>query len=87
MRKLFLIIILLAAVGGGYFYLQPEVAKRWLKDTPLAPGPEITRVYKWQDAQGYWHVTDEPPPTGVEYEVTEYRDDVNVLPLPPQLQE
>ena len=77
MNKLFLVILLAAVAGGIYFYLQPEDAKQWLKDTPFQPGSEITRVYKWRDADGHWQ----------EYEISEYRADVNVLPLPPQLQE
>ena len=82
MNKLLLILVLGAIGIGVYLYLHPDKAGEWLQGTPLAPEPEITRVYQWRDAQGGWRVTDRPPPAGIEYELKEYRADVNVLPLP-----
>jgi hypothetical protein len=46
---------------------------------------KTTHVYKWRNADGEWQITDHLPPDGVEYERLDYREDVNVLPLPPQL--
>ena len=43
------------------------------------------RVYKWRNAKGEWQITDQLPPEGIEYERLEYREDENVIPLPPQL--
>lgn len=82
MSKLLTIVVLAALGVGIYLYLHPKQAEQWLEGTPLAPEPEITRVYQWQDTQGGWRITDEPPAAGVEYELKEYRADVNVLPLP-----
>ena len=82
------LILVLGAIGVGiYLYLNPDKAGDWLQGTPLAPEPEITRVYQWRDAQGSWRITDQPPPAGIDYELKEYRADVNVLPLPPQLEQ
>ena len=87
MNKLLLILVLGAVGAGVYLYLHPDKAGEWLQGTPLAPEPEITRVYQWRDAQGNWRITDEPPPAGIDYELKEYRADVNVLPLPPPLED
>ena len=46
---------------------------------------KTVRVYKWRNAKGEWQITDQLPPEGIEYERLEYREDENVLPLPPQL--
>jgi len=46
---------------------------------------KTTRVYKWQNARGEWQITDHLPPEGIKYERLDYREDVNVLPVPPQL--
>ncbi len=76
-----------AVVGGGaYFYLNPLVAPKWVQEKGLLPRPAPTVVYKWRDREGAWHITDAPPPEGVAFERLEYAHDVNVLPLPPKLQ-
>ena len=46
---------------------------------------KTTRVYKWRNTDGEWQLTDHPPPAGVEYEHLDYHEDLNVLPIPPQL--
>jgi hypothetical protein len=46
---------------------------------------KTTRVYKWRNAAGEWQLTDQQPAAGIEYERLDYREDVNVLPLPPGL--
>ena len=42
---------------------------------------------KAQDEDGNWQVADRNPGENVVYEVLEYRNDVNVLPRPPQLRD
>jgi hypothetical protein len=77
-----------ALVGVGvYVYLNPLTGPKWLKESGLLPRPAATVVYKWRDREGAWHITDAPPPEGVAFERLEYARDVNVLPLPPKLQE
>ena len=76
--------VLVAAAGAGYLYYDHELARKLLKDTPFAPAPRVTTVYKWQDAKGDWQITDRPPPDEIAYEVLEYRSDTNVMPLVPR---
>jgi len=89
--RLFLLLILLLLVAGLVLYLRPEYRDR-LQDLSSDIGlsritPKKTaRLYKWRDASGNWQITDHLPPEGVDYEKLEYREDVNVLPRPPGLQ-
>ncbi len=78
--KVIMFLALIAGVAGTYFYLHPELWRKWTKGTPLAPPPVITSVYKWQDRDGEWQITDQPPPPGIKYEVQIYNSDVNVVP-------
>ena len=77
-------VVVLALVGGGaagYLYLvDPDLGRRILADTPIAPPAALTRVYKWQDAGGGWQLTDRPPPAGTPYEVLHTRGARNVIP-------
>lgn len=82
--KLVLAILVLLAAAAGYLYFNPELRGQWFQGTPLAPVPEVTRLYKWQDAGGGWHVTDSPPPPGTRYELLELHPDTNVMPLVPK---
>lgn len=56
---------------------------------PLASGDytdqNATRVYKWQDAAGEWHFSNQPPPTGIKGSVETYRSDVNITQAPPRV--
>lgn len=81
-------VILLAALGGTitYFYLYPELLPEWATRTSVGRDMQTTTVYKWQDESGAWHITDQPPPEGIEYKPEQYARDANVLPLPPKLQ-
>lgn len=80
----FSIILLIALSGAGaYLYLNPDVWQTWLKDTPLEPAPTKTQVYKWQDANGQWQITDRPPTGKIPYEHLEYTSDANIVPSIP----
>ena len=85
MRAVWLLIALLLLISA-YIWFNPDY-KEQLQE--LSAGAGITkktvRVYKWRNADGEWQITDHLPPAGVEYERLEYREDVNVLPVPPQL--
>jgi len=85
MRIIWLILALLLA-AGAYIYFNPDYKSR-LKDlsSEVGLGKQAQRVYKWQDTEGKWHITDQLPPEGTAYETLDYPEDVNVLPLPPQL--
>ncbi len=81
-----LIILLLVALSGvcGYLYFSPnswpEVWQAWVKGTPLESAPSKTQLYKWQDENGQWQITDRPPEGGTLYENLEYRSDTNIVP-------
>jgi len=86
-RWLIVLVVVGALVGAGvYVYLNPLVGPKWLQDSGVLPRPGPTVVYKWRDREGAWHITDTPPPEGAAFERLEYAHDVNVLPLPPKLQ-
>jgi len=83
------VLLIVGAVGGtvSYFSVYPERLPDWAARTTLGQEMQTTRVYKWRDGSGAWHVGDDPPPAGVDYTVQEYNTDDNVLPLPPALRE
>ena len=83
------ILAFLVTLGGtaAYFYLHPESLPEWATQTSIGRELQTTTVYKWQDASGSWHVSDQPPPAGIEYQTEGYARDTNVLPLPPELQQ
>ncbi len=78
------IVLLAVAAGAYYVYRNPTVVSPLVEDTPLESIVRdtlgTTRVYKWRDANGTVHITDEPPPEGTEFEKLEYQNDANVVP-------
>ena len=85
MRAVWLLVTLLLLVFV-YIWFNPDYQEQ-LRGLSSDAGitKKTTRVYKWRNTDGEWQITDHQPPNGVEYERLEYREDVNVLPLPPQL--
>jgi hypothetical protein len=81
-----LALLALLFASATYFHLHPEALPQWAARTSIGQSLQTTTVYRWQDESGQWHVSDRPPPAGTEYRVEEYDRDVNVLPLPPELQ-
>ena len=81
-----IVIVILAVVAAGVFYVyrNPIAVSELVNDTPLEGVVRstlgTTRVYKWRDAEGAVHITDEPPPEGREFEQLEYQNDANVVP-------
>ena len=69
--------------------------RSWFKETvSSAPTPQAkpagastnvssTKVYKWQEQNGQWQFSSEPPPAGVASSVTTYRSDTNIMQAPP----
>ena len=83
MRLLVLLLVLLGG-AGLYLYFFPDSGARLL-DSVQNPGftKKTDHIYKWRNERGEWQLTDTPPPPGVEYQLKDYREDVNVLPVPP----
>ena len=86
-RGFWIALIVGGGAAAGYYYLNPEKLPDWAARTELGRDLQRTTVYKWQDAEGRWHITGEPPPEGVSYRQETYTPDTNVLPLPPKLQD
>ena len=84
--RLLWILLAVALIGGIYLYQNPAV-KIQIEDLSSDAGlsKKTAQLYKWQNASGEWQITDQLPPAGTDYETLNYREDVNVLPLPPQL--
>ncbi|MGD2112333.1 MAG: hypothetical protein PVI50_03025 [Gammaproteobacteria bacterium] len=78
---------ILAAAAGFWLYTHPESGAE-LQSLLLRGGanPGTDRLYKWRNEHGDWQVTDSLPPSGTAYETLDFRADVNVLPVPPQLE-
>jgi hypothetical protein len=78
------LLLILALAAAIYLYFSPETGRQLREQLPR---PDFTHktdhLYKWRNEQGEWQITDTPPADGVEYEQLNYRDDVNVLPVPP----
>ena len=87
MKLIVVLFILALAALGVLLYQDPNLVKHWIKDSGFIDTPEVTRVYRWQDAQGKWHITDSKPSKGTKFTVQSYRSDENIVPLPPQLRD
>ena len=85
-RLLWLFVVtLIVGAAIAYYTVYPEELPQWAADTEVGQKLQTTQVYKWQDSDGAWNVSDQPPPDGVDFEVQAYSRDENVLPLPPSL--
>jgi hypothetical protein len=86
--KVLVVIVLIAMAAGVYYlYRNPAVVIPLVEGTLLESTVRdtlgTTRVYKWRDAKGAVHITDEPPPEGTKFEKLEYQNDANVVPSVP----
>ena len=83
------LIVFLAGLGAAaaYFYLHPDELPAWAAKSRLGRDLQSTTVYKWQDASGEWHISDQRPTGNMDYQKGQYARDTNVLPLPPELQQ
>ena len=79
---MFKFLLIICLIGAGYYlYQHPELLSR-ARELPQQTGliQNSTEVYKWQDANGNWQITDEPPADGIPYEKLKYDHDTNVMP-------
>jgi len=85
MLKIFFIICLIGA--GVYLYQHPDILSQ-AKQLPQKTGliDDSTVVYKWQDKDGSWQITGEPPADGIPYETQKYQHDTNIIPALPEQQ-
>ena len=59
MKNILLLLIIVLIALGVVAYLNPGFVS-WVKET-TGTASTSTKVYKWQDEDGKWHVTNEPP--------------------------
>ncbi len=85
--RLLWVLLAVALAAAAWLYFDPEAGRQFREELPR---PEFTRntdrLYKWRNEQGEWQYTDTPPDPPVAYETLDYRDDVNVLPVPPGIE-
>lgn len=75
-------------VNGSYESAKLELYRWWhgiRRDFLGATGSGKTRAYRWQDAQGTWHLSDKPNPRGQEEEVW-VDPNINLMDPPPPRQ-
>ena len=88
MKVLVVVVLVAVAAGAYYIFRNPAMVTSLVEGTPLESTVRetlgTTRVYKWRDNDGNWHITDEPPPEGTKFEKLEYQNDANVVPSVPK---
>ncbi|MDZ7663507.1 DUF4124 domain-containing protein [Thiohalophilus sp.] len=81
MKKALLILLGLLLGAGLYLYTEPDLQRQARQQLDKLTGADQShRLYRWQDAEGQWQVTDQPPPVGTAYETLQYDPDTNVIP-------
>lgn len=82
MKKLIVIVLVLAAGASIYVYLHPRLRSGLESQTRrvVTGHHRTTTLYKWRNASGEWQLSDHPPPTGTPYETQRFRNDTNVVP-------
>jgi hypothetical protein len=78
MKKLLWIIALLVAIVLVYAWMDPEFRSTLMETTGTKQ--TSTKVYKWQDKNGKWHISNTPPAEGIPYTEQEYLHNTNVIP-------
>ncbi len=58
-----------------------SVSSKMKSSLPTEPPANVkTKVYKWQDAQGHWQFSNEPPKTQAKVATQTYNSNENVIP-------
>lgn len=79
MRRLPWLLALLLTGLASYVWYDDSLRETLLNRLPVAVKSDTTPLYRWQDAQGHWQLSDQPP-AGRSYEVVRYPRDLNVVP-------
>jgi hypothetical protein len=81
MKKILLIVLAVLIGGAAYVYLNPELRHETQQKVDKLTGQDQSRtLYRWQDADGQWQITDIPPRQGTPYETLRYDTEANVIP-------
>ncbi|MGD8576077.1 MAG: DUF4124 domain-containing protein [Thiohalophilus sp.] len=81
MKKLLLIVLAVLIGGALYVYLNPELRDQTRQELDKLSGKDQGRtLYRWQDPDGQWQISDSPPQAGIPYETLRYDTEANVIP-------
>lgn len=79
-KALFIFLAILTGVAL-YIYLDPSLNRQAGQQIDKLLDSEQTRtLYRWQNAEGQWQVSDTPPAAGIPYETVQYNRNTNVVP-------
>lgn len=78
MKRTFIVLAVLFLILGIAVPLQPQLRNKVLLWSGISQ--EQSKVYKWKDANGDWHITDTRPQSGVQYIEQEYLHRAHVVP-------
>jgi len=82
MKKLFWILVIIAASIGGLAYWDNDFRQWIMQQTGQAPIKST--VYKWRDDKGNWQISNTPPVKGTPYTEQEYLNNTNIMPSLPE---
>ncbi len=79
-KALFIFLAILTGVAL-YIYLDPSLNRQAGQQIDKLLDSEQTRtLYRWQNAEGQWQISDTPPAAGIPYETVQYNRNTNVVP-------
>ena len=79
MKRIVVLLLVVAIVGTvAYWWRNPDQQPSWVADWIPNDDRAVTVMYRWQTANGQWHISDQPPAQG-EFEVVEVVRGTNVV--------
>jgi len=87
MKGFMSLVFLLIVAGAAGYYFNPDFKKMVDETVFYKTGVKdhVSYGYKWQDQDGAWQLTQEPPAEGIPYEKVKVRNDWNVMDVPDRL--
>lgn len=83
MKLKYFILLAICFIAALYIYQDENLQKRLMgKVHQVAPEFNKSTLYKWQNSNGEWQVTDKPPSIGITYTTITSQDQINVMPSP-----
>lgn len=81
-NKILWVLAIIIASVGILAYQDPDI-KQWIMKS-VAPTQDMSKVYKWQDSNGIWQISNIPPGNGIPYTEQEYLHNTNIVPALPE---
>ncbi len=79
MWKKIIVLLVMIAIAVAVLAIYNPTFKHWLLQSS-GKLQDKTIVYQWQDANGQWQISNQPPPAGTAFTKQEYLHNNNVLP-------